>query len=198
MIPWSFHVSPKGEPTLLMTWTAPVLGSALFNLAPEENPISRLSADQNGYSAFSVPDICWKEPLARFLTHSAVAPSSPAATKATRRPSGEIARLYGTKDVDWGGCLETERLSLRRRRLYPTRETQPGKQREEGRCDTPRDPSQPPRRGPHFFCDFACVSGPHPSLFEGRGLSASARPDPWRGSEAQHAPPEVESLAEEL
>src|SRR3981081_2959050 len=84
----------------------PPLGSMVFSLPAPKKPICRLSGDQKGYMAPSVPVKSCAVLAARDRIHNAVPPSRPSATKASCLPSGEIAKLLGTKEVDCGGRRE--------------------------------------------------------------------------------------------
>ena len=89
----SFQVPPMPPGASHMIWTALPLGSTLFNLPALKKPTDRLSGDQNGYIAPSVPVNCCAVPAAKDRIHNAVPPSSAAATNASRWPSGEIEKL---------------------------------------------------------------------------------------------------------
>src|SRR6185503_3951195 len=69
----------------------PPLAATLLSLRPARNPRYRLSGDQNGNDAPSVPGTGRASSDARGRTQSWVRPSSSVAVNARTRPSGETA-----------------------------------------------------------------------------------------------------------
>src|SRR5436309_8898634 len=78
-----------------------------LSLLAAVNAIARLSGDQNGYWAPSVPGSGWASVLSRALSQSRCGPS-PDATKTMYRPSGESANSSGA-DVE--GVVISRRIS---------------------------------------------------------------------------------------
>ena len=76
-------------------FTDPLSMSIRFSLLSAKNAIDRLSGDQNGKIACSVPARAWARVVPSGRTHNCVPPSE-APGKATFHPSGEIAIDIGT------------------------------------------------------------------------------------------------------
>jgi hypothetical protein len=88
------------------TRTAPLSRSTIANLPAAKKPIRRLSGDQNGSSALSVPLIWWAFDADSARTQSLSFPSGPKATKASRVPSGETEKLLCSKYQLDGGRMD--------------------------------------------------------------------------------------------
>ena len=78
----------------------------MANLPAAKKPIRRLSGDQNGSNAPSVPLICWAFDADSARTQSLSFPSGPKATKASRVPSGETEKLLCSKYQLDGGRID--------------------------------------------------------------------------------------------
>ena len=76
----------------LSEMAGPPDASIFLSLPPAENAMKRLSGDQNGPPAPSVPARGWAARSASARTHNTTRPFASGATKAMRRPSGESAR----------------------------------------------------------------------------------------------------------
>src|SRR5688500_14571715 len=92
MTPSRFQEAPRGTAAVQSVRTSPPVASTLFNLPPAKNPIKRLSGDQKGSIASSVPEsgCAWVDSSGRI--HKRFFPDVSVATKTRRRPSGEIAK----------------------------------------------------------------------------------------------------------
>src|SRR5580704_10622811 len=106
IVPSRFQVPPQAKKASQRTCTASLATSTVLSRASAKNPIWRLSGDQNGKLAPSVPLTCCAPEAERARTHKAVFPSDPRATNANWRPSGETAKLLGRKDEFGGGSNE--------------------------------------------------------------------------------------------
>ena len=89
-----FAVPPTGQ----MGCSPIPLCSTFSNCPRMKNAIQRPSGDQNGHYAPSLPWISMGCVDSRALTHSVLTPSALAATNATRRPSGEMAKSFGVNE----------------------------------------------------------------------------------------------------
>ena len=78
----------------------------MANLPAAKKPIRRLSGDQNGSNAPSVPLICCAFDADSVRTQSLSFPSGPKATKASRVPSGETEKLLCSKYQPDGGRMD--------------------------------------------------------------------------------------------
>src|SRR5215471_21260810 len=89
--PSRFQVPPRGNGVSQSAKTGPPNASIFFSLPPAKNPMRRLSGDQKGRPAPSVPasGFACNESIGR--THKRDLPSGVEATYARRRPSGDIA-----------------------------------------------------------------------------------------------------------
>jgi hypothetical protein len=96
MTPSPFHVPP--EPALdcagARVCGGPPTRSRRFNVSPAKKPMDRLSGDQNGKFAPSVPASGWVVVAPSGRTHRRDSPSSDA-TNTICRPSGESAKSEG-------------------------------------------------------------------------------------------------------
>src|SRR5262249_21081238 len=91
MVPSRFQL-PRPPPGTSATVTGePPDASMVLSLASAKNPSERLSADQKGSIAPSVPGSGLAEGESRERSHSMVFPVASVAPKAKVRPSGEIA-----------------------------------------------------------------------------------------------------------
>src|SRR5215472_7511068 len=106
IVPSRFQVPPHSKRESQRTWTVPLVVSTVLRRLSAKNPIWRLSGDQKGKPAPSVPLSCWAVEPERTRTHSVAFPSGPSATNAKRDPSGEIAKLEGRKEELGGGRSE--------------------------------------------------------------------------------------------
>jgi len=94
MVPSLFHAPPDPVCSVLvaqMSRGRPPEISVLFSLPLAKNPIERLSGDQNGEEAPSVPSSCRGviDPISR-INREGIEPDDEA-INAIARPSGEIA-----------------------------------------------------------------------------------------------------------
>src|SRR5215471_4315312 len=89
--PSRFQVPPRGNEALQSAKTGPPKASTFFSFPFAKNPMKRLSGDQKGRPAPSVParGFPCNESIGR--THKRDCPSCAEATYARSRPSGEIA-----------------------------------------------------------------------------------------------------------
>src|ERR1700730_16527280 len=69
IVPRLFHAPPAPPGASHRIWTAPLLGSTLFSLDAWKKPTWRLSGDQNGHVAPSVPVSCCAVAAARDRIH---------------------------------------------------------------------------------------------------------------------------------
>src|ERR1039457_6539042 len=127
MVPSRFQLPPASFRPLSATTTAGPPGASMdFSLPPAKNPSVRLSADQNGSAAPSVPGKARAASESRERTQSMVFPLSSAAEKARARPSGESAGSPPTTDelnrTLPGGVISAvmARAGARARRQYET------------------------------------------------------------------------------
>src|SRR5712692_6124970 len=91
MIPSRFQLPPRPLWASLIVSGGPPEASIFFNLPLAKNPRNRLSGDQNGHAAPSVPASGCAEIAASGRTKSMRLPSASDPAKATRLPSGESA-----------------------------------------------------------------------------------------------------------
>src|SRR5262249_35235619 len=89
IVPSRLHVPPRAPSTGQSVCGRPPATSTFFNLPAEKNAKRRLSGDQKGDAASSVPATDWAVSESKARTHRNVLPST-VATKARRRPSGEM------------------------------------------------------------------------------------------------------------
>src|SRR5580698_3167774 len=82
------HAPPRPKGASATTCTEP-LKSTVFNLPSAKNPSDRLSGDQKGKTAFSLPDRMCASNESIGRTHIAVLPSDLLAVKASMLPSGD-------------------------------------------------------------------------------------------------------------
>ena len=97
---------PRPNGASQITRTAPLSRSTMANLPAAKKPIRRLSGDQNGSNAPSVPLICCALDADSARTQSLSFPSGPKATKASRVPSGETEKLLCSKYQLDGGRID--------------------------------------------------------------------------------------------
>src|SRR5437870_10097843 len=90
--PSRFHVPPREKVTLHKVCAGPPVTSIFFSLPPAKNPMKRLSGDQKGRVASSVPESGCALIESSGRIHKRVFPEASVATKARRSPSGEIAK----------------------------------------------------------------------------------------------------------
>src|SRR5512138_695291 len=91
MTPSRLQVPPPGNGAAASTWGGPPDASIFFSLASAKNPRNRLSGDQNGNVAPSVPasDRGFKASSSRIQSDRLSSTVKP--TNAIRLPSGETA-----------------------------------------------------------------------------------------------------------
>src|SRR5437016_13509174 len=106
MMPSGLHVPPRAVEEVSVCGDPPAR-SRRFSLDPSKKPIDRLSGDQNGKLAPSVPASGCAVDLSSGLSHSREA-LSPEATKTICRPSGERAKEIGS---DVAGVTMSVRVS---------------------------------------------------------------------------------------
>src|SRR5258706_1017296 len=88
-----FHDPPRAFETSHTTMGEPPLTWSRFNLPAAKNATDRLSADQNGYDAPSVPGRGLAASELNACTNSIGGAACVGATNAIWRPSGEIANV---------------------------------------------------------------------------------------------------------
>src|SRR4051812_34848658 len=92
IVPSGAHVPPKTSVKLsTTTWAPPPAAGIFLNCFGEKNAIQRLSGDQKGSIAFSVPAKACGAGSASGRTQSSGLPRSTLAVKAIAEPSGESA-----------------------------------------------------------------------------------------------------------
>src|SRR5215467_6133545 len=99
------HEPPRGSGTSAIASTGPPATGIFFSFPSAKNPIQRLSGDQNGPSAPSVPGIARAKSAVKGLSHSVGLASAVAATKTIDRPSGDKAN-WGTATVAMRGPVK--------------------------------------------------------------------------------------------
>src|SRR2546425_10815460 len=107
IVPSRFHVPPQrpiGASHRIRTAALPT--STMLSFPSAKKPMRRLSGDQKGNIAPSVPFSCCALEAENVRTHSLLVPSSATATKAMRAPSGETEKLPRRKDESEGGSSE--------------------------------------------------------------------------------------------
>src|ERR1051326_4981698 len=114
-----FRLQEPDENPCLSVTTIAVLPAASTVIRPrlEEKPILRLSGDQNGESASSVPATCWAAKLSSLRIQSELLPPESRAVNAKVRPSGE--RVGELNCVPFGGVTSatiTDEFELGTRR----------------------------------------------------------------------------------
>src|SRR5262249_2507953 len=87
--PSRFQVPPRPIGASHNVIGGPPAASIFLSFPSAKNPRKRLSGDQNGWKAPSVPASCCAESASRGRTQRRFLPSEADATKARRRPSGE-------------------------------------------------------------------------------------------------------------
>src|ERR1700730_6103459 len=98
MVPSGPQLPPLPRGASASVRTAPPLASTVFNLPAPKKPMYRLSGDQKGKVASSVPASGCAEGELRERTHNCAPCSELEATKASLLPSGERAKLNGSKE----------------------------------------------------------------------------------------------------
>ena len=95
MSPWAFQVPPRGVLDSSATVCAgPPPAGIRRSRVCVKNARNRLSGDQKGNAALSVPGRAVAVRLSMGRTHSSTFPVASAATKASVLPSGEIVPLF--------------------------------------------------------------------------------------------------------
>src|SRR6476620_11442626 len=89
MVPSGFQLPPASAGAAANTIAGPPDASMVFNLLSAKNPSARLSGDQNGSPAPSVPGSGWAASESRERTQSMAFPIASTAGNARARPSGE-------------------------------------------------------------------------------------------------------------
>src|SRR5262249_20143886 len=81
MDPFALHAvwTPRGGMSCAKIWGLPPSASIRFNSKPERKPMDRLSGDQNGFRASSVPGRGWPVVESSDRTHRREMPSTVAA-----------------------------------------------------------------------------------------------------------------------
>src|SRR5215467_1043485 len=97
MVPSGDHAPERPIPVSATTNTCPPVTSTFFNWLREEppkqkKPSQRLSADQNGNQAPSVPGSSLSAGESSERTHNMVLPAVSSATYVIQRPFGDTAR----------------------------------------------------------------------------------------------------------
>ena len=101
--PSRFHVPPVATPTSASAVDTPPPGSILRSLPAAKYPMNRLSGDQNGSEAPSVPASCLGSRSSIARTHNCIF-GPVAAVNASQRPSGDTARWLNA--VSFGGEID--------------------------------------------------------------------------------------------
>src|SRR5580704_3092315 len=119
MTPSLFHAPPRPFTALHNASAGPPLPLIFFTLPCAKNPISRLSADQNGYVASSVPANGFAVIDDRERTYNRTFPFSSRAVNASRVPSGEITAgpddgTTATNEAPAGGRIDDFMTALGR------------------------------------------------------------------------------------
>src|SRR6202521_6358131 len=91
MPPSRFHVPPRPVVASQSVNGGPPEASIFLSLHTAKNPMNRLSGDQKGKAAPSVPARGWGCNESSGRTHKSSFPSGVVATYAKRRPSGDRA-----------------------------------------------------------------------------------------------------------
>src|SRR5262245_42806293 len=114
IVPSRFQLPPRGTEVSHRACGGPPWTSILLSLESAKTPMERLSGDQKGYEAPSVPSNGRAVREARGRTQSRSLPSPVRATKASRRPSGESTTGPGDVPpklkVDFSGGRIVERI----------------------------------------------------------------------------------------
>src|SRR5262245_56659673 len=105
--PSRFHVPPRATGVSASDWEEPPAMSIRYSLLPAKNPMARLSGDQNGNAAPSVPESGCAVMALSSRSQSCDRPDCDA-TKTRYRPSGESAIESGSAV---GGVLTSSRTS---------------------------------------------------------------------------------------
>src|SRR5579863_554194 len=98
IVPSDPQAPPRGWGASARVCTAPPLASMILSFPWAKNPRLRLSGDQNGELASSVPANGCAAVESRGRTHSWGANPAMVATNASLVPSGEMAVLIGSKE----------------------------------------------------------------------------------------------------
>src|SRR6516225_11540067 len=94
-----FHVPPRGASSVLQTVRGGPPPTAIFlSLASAKNAIQRLSGDQNGSVAFSVPASGCATSESTGRTHNSSLPVVSTKLRTSHRPSGEMVPLLNPTD----------------------------------------------------------------------------------------------------
>jgi len=110
-VPSGNQVAPRAAPALAMVAGGPPESSMRFSLPSAKKPTDRLSGDQKGRSAPSVPGNRRASIESTGRVHNLVAPSE-TVTNAIMRPSGETAALRlppNANSVPRGGLISKRR-----------------------------------------------------------------------------------------
>src|SRR5437870_7898061 len=118
--PSRFHVPPREKVTLHKVCAGPPVTSIFFTLPAAKNPMKRLSGDQKGRVASSVPESGCALIESSGRIHKRVFPEASVAAKARRSPSGEIAKEPKLAFSGGGTNRRTARDSVGARRKYET------------------------------------------------------------------------------
>src|SRR5579859_6603927 len=90
MTPCGLHAPPRPQGALHTICDPPPAMSILSSLPATKKPIDRLSGDQKGYEAPSVPLTGWAVKVSSGRTQSIVLPDESLAAKTSRVPSGDM------------------------------------------------------------------------------------------------------------
>src|SRR6267378_6751068 len=109
------HAPPRPKGASQTANAEPPLRSVVFNLPPAKKPSDRLSGDQNGKVAPSVPGSRCASGAFIGRTQTVFLPSGPVATKAIHPPSGDNtggpAKSPVKPNVAFAGGLMTARMA---------------------------------------------------------------------------------------
>src|ERR1700737_4139329 len=99
-----FHVPPLSFGASERTMGAPPPTSTFLSFPSAKNPTYRLSGDQNGWFAPSVPGSALAGSVASGCTHNIAGPGRAEAKTTTCRPSGEMANCAGLTSVEFSAA----------------------------------------------------------------------------------------------
>ena len=106
IVPSGPHAPPRGSGTPVISNAGPPTALTLLSFPSAKNPTDKLSGDQNGRSAPSVPGIACAVPVSKRRSHSMGRAPVPAAVKTIERPSGDRASC-GAGTLAMGGPVST-------------------------------------------------------------------------------------------
>src|SRR5207245_1989764 len=124
IVPSWFQLPPRAMEVSQMVSGGPPCASIFLSLESAKNPMERLSGDQKGKEAPSVPSRGRADRESSGRTHRSSLPSGVRATKASRRPSGDTAtgpeEMPPNRKADFSGGRIEERMA--RSPVAPPRE----------------------------------------------------------------------------